>query len=155
MFVYFFSPLFSEVPTFQEKTKSLFGTLMDEGEFSSILLFTVVTSHPSPFILWWCGILIPMYNCLVICSSSLLCLWSILGYVFNATLGLQHDVFSKARAFYLALCQHSENCEKEDFFFSVVVAQWLVLIRFVHFFQAPFELMFTLSINKTCSCINF
>lgn len=54
MFVYSFSPLFSEVPTFQEKTKSLFGTLMDEGEFSSVLFtngnFPSITFH---FMMMW------------------------------------------------------------------------------------------------------
>lgn len=35
MFVYFAPFSFSEVPTFQEETKTLFGNLMDEGVYFS------------------------------------------------------------------------------------------------------------------------
>lgn len=35
MFVYFAPFSFSEVPTFQEETKALFGNLMDEGVYFS------------------------------------------------------------------------------------------------------------------------
>lgn len=42
MFVYrlFFSSHFPEVPTFQEKTKALFGNLMDEGGYLCVWVFS-------------------------------------------------------------------------------------------------------------------